>query len=252
MTRLAGKVAIVTGAGQGIGRGIALAFAAEGASVVLAEIREDTGASVEAEIRARGGAARFIRCDVAQRHQIDACVAATRSAHGRIDVLVNNAVRFASQVPFLEQSENDFRLDYETDVIGTVNFMKACHPALAVRGGSIINLGSAAGYQGHANLASYAACKEAIRAVTRVAAREWGALGIRANVLCPFGASPGWGDWERADPQGAQAFIAARPLGRIGDLERDIGRAAVFLASDDSVYVTGMTLPVDGGGALVG
>ena len=249
--RLADKVAIVTGSGQGIGRGIALAFAAEGATVVLAEIKPETGRAVEAEILARGGRARFVECDVSQRAAVDACVEQTLEAFERIDVLVNNAVALASPLPLLQQDASVFRDALETGLVGTIHCMQACHPALARRGGSIINLGSAAGYQGHENLAAYAATKEAIRAVTRVAAREWGGDGIRANVLCPFADSPGWGDWREKDPEGADAFVAARPLARIGACETDIGRAALFLATEDSSFVTGMTLPVDGGGAML-
>ena len=251
MARLTEKTAIVTGSGQGVGRGIALAFAAEGASVILAEKRPETGRAVEAEIHSRGGNARFIQCDVSHRDAVDACVARTLEVDGRIDVLVNNAVAHTAQVPLLEQDASIFRDAFETGLLGSIYFMQACHPALARRGGSIINLGSAAGYQGHENLAAYAATKEAIRAVTRVAAREWGSDGIRANVLCPFADSPGWEGWREADPVGADAFIAARPLPRVGSCESDAGRAAAFLASDESSFVTGMTLPVDGGGAML-
>lgn len=246
------RVAIVSGGGQGIGRGIALALAAEGAHVVIAEIRAQTGQAVEAEILARGERATFIPCDVSRRESVEACVAQTLAECGRIDVLVNNAVAHSPSVPLVEQTAAAFRESFETGLLGSFYLMQASYPALAVRGGSIINLGSAAGYQGHALLSAYAATKEAIRALTRVAAREWGAQGIRANVLCPFGDSPGWQGFREADPAGADAFIAARPLPRVGSCEHDAGRAAVFLASDDSAFVTGMTLPVDGGGAMLG
>jgi NAD(P)-dependent dehydrogenase (short-subunit alcohol dehydrogenase family) len=252
MGRLTDKVAIVTGSGQGIGRGIALAFAAEGAHVILAEIQTDSGRAVEAEILARGEQATFFECDVSQRDSVDACVAQTLAERNRIDVVVNNAVAHTSSIPLIEQTASLFRESFETGLLGSFYFMQASYEALAKRGGSIINLGSAAGYQGHALLAPYSATKEAIRALTRVAAREWGAQGIRANVLCPFGDSPGWQEWRLTDPAGADAFVAARPLSRVGACEEDIGRAAVFLASDESAFVTGMTLPVDGGGAMLG
>jgi NAD(P)-dependent dehydrogenase (short-subunit alcohol dehydrogenase family) len=251
MARLSNKVAIVTGGGQGIGRGIALAFAAEGATVIVAEINPVSGRAVESEIVSRGDRARFFECDVSRRESVDACVRSALESEKRIDILVNNAVAHAAQVPLLEQQASDFREALETGLLGSVHFMQACHPALARQGGSIINLGSAAGYEGHENLASYAATKEAIRALTRVAAREWGGDKIRANVLCPFGDSPGWKEWRDADPESADAFVAARPLGRIGACEADVGRAAVFLACDDSAFVTGMTLPADGGGAML-
>jgi NAD(P)-dependent dehydrogenase (short-subunit alcohol dehydrogenase family) len=249
--RLDGRVAIVTGAGQGIGRGISLAFAAEGALVIVATRGAASGQSVAEELSAHPGAGRYIECDVADRESVERCIAATLEAHDRIDILVNNAVAGSTPTPLLEQTPETFRQSLETGLLGTLHFMQLCYPALSVRGGSIINLGSAAGYEGHAGLAAYASTKEGIRALTRVAAREWGDAGIRANVLCPFGNSPGWDEWRDADPASAAAFVNDRPLPRVGDCEQDIGRAALFLASDDSAYVTGMTLPVDGGGAML-
>ena len=252
MARLAGKVALVTGAGQGIGRGIARTFAREGAAVLIAEVEADRGARVAQEIETDGGRARAVHCDVADLDSVEACVETLRDTYGRLDVLVNNAVSGAEARPLLEWTASDLRVSFESGLVGTLHFMQRCYPDLARRGGSVINLGSAAGYEGHAGLAGYAATKEAIRALSRVAAREWGAEGIRVNVLCPFGDSPGWRDWEATDPEESARFAAARPLGRVGDCEQDIGRAALFLACDDSAFVTGMTLPADGGGAMIG
>ena len=252
MGRLDEKVAIVSGAGQGVGRGIALALASEGASVVLAELRPETGRAVEREIQRRGGRARFVGCDVARRESIEACVQRSLDTYGRIDTLVNNAISPSSPLPLLEQDEAAFQDAFQSGLLGTVNFMQCCHPSLRERRGSIVNLGSAAGYQGHAELAAYAATKEAIRTVTRVAAREWGADGIRVNCVCPFANSPGWEKWTLEAPEAAQGFIEQRPLPRIGDCETDVGRTVAFLASEDAAYLTGATLPVDGGGAMLG
>ena len=252
MARLAGKVALVTGAGQGIGRGIARTFAREGAAVLIAEVEADRGARLAREIETEGGRARAVQCDVADLGSVEACVETLRDTYGRLDVLVNNAVSGVEARPLLEWTASDLRVSFESGLVGTFHFMQRCYPDLARRGGSVINLGSAAGYEGHVGLAGYAATKEAIRALSRVAAREWGPEGIRVNVLCPFGDSPGWRDWEAADPEESAKFAAARPLGRVGDCEQDIGRAALFLACDDSAFVTGMTLPADGGGAMIG
>jgi len=249
--RLSGKVAIVTGAGRGVGRGIALAFAKEGASLALAEIREAEGRAVAAEIEALGARALFVACDVAQRASADACVAQVVAHFGRLDVLVNNAQRAPLElVPFLQHSDETLALCM-AGFLGTVYFMQACHPHLPKPGGRVINLGSAAGYEGLPGQAGYAAAKEAIRAISRSAAREWGREGVTVNVICPFANSPGWREFEQHDPAAARRIAAGRPIPRVGDCEADIGRAALFFASEDSGYVTGHTLAVDGGAAIL-
>jgi NAD(P)-dependent dehydrogenase (short-subunit alcohol dehydrogenase family) len=249
--RLSEKVAIVTGAGQGIGRGIALAFAEEGAKVVVAELEPERGQRTAAELAARGTDATFVHCDVSQRESIDACVASTLRAFGRIDILVNNAVHNGPLLSFDDHDASVWTPAIETGLLGTFHFMQACRPHLRERGGRVINLGSMAGYQGWEKCTAYAAVKEGIRALSKVAAREWGPDGITVNVITPFANSPGWVGYVEEQPEAAQAQLDGTPLRRIGDCEDDVGRAAVFLASDDAAYVTGHTLPVDGGYAII-
>jgi len=141
---------------------------------------------------------------------------------------------------------------WQSGALGTLACMQACFPYLRIRGGSIINIGSGAGLEGLGGYAAYAPVKEAIRCLTKVAAREWGRYGIRVNTLCPHAATPPWEKFAREQPERAAAFVARNALGwGPGDPEQHIGRTAVFLASADSDYVTGQTLFVDGGSYLL-
>jgi NAD(P)-dependent dehydrogenase (short-subunit alcohol dehydrogenase family) len=250
--RLAGKVAIVTGAGQGVGRGIALAFADQAADVVVADLNQETGTAVVKEIEERGARAHFIACDVTRRESIQAAVAETVETFGGIDVLVNNAQRAnPAPVPLIDHDDELVDLCFATGYRASLYFMQACYPQLKKRRGKVINLGSNAGLDGMAGQAAYGANKEAIRALSKTAAREWGPEGINVNILCPFARSPGVERFLELAPHLEKKLVAGQPLGRIGDCETDIGPVAVFLASDDSRYVTGHTLPADGGGLFL-
>ncbi len=250
MGRLDRKVALVTGAGQGVGRGIALALASEGAWVVVSGRSEGKLQPVCKEVEARGGRAVAVRCDVGVEADVGECVKRSLDAFGRVDILVNNA----QEVPFgrlLELREQDFDAGWRTGPLATLRFMRACHPHLK-GGGSIVNLGTGAalrpdpvGYGG------YAAVKEAIRALTRAAAFEWGPDGIRVNAVIPLASSPGLETWIRTRPEESAAFMATVPLGRAGDVEQDIGRAVAWLASPEASYITGTTLMLDGGQAYL-
>jgi len=250
--RLAGKVAIVTGAGQGVGRGIALAFAGEGADVVVMDLNAETGSAVVKEIEERGARAHFVSCDVTDRASIDAAVAEAAEVFGGIDVLVNNAQRAnPAPVPLMEHDDELIELCFATGYRASLAFMQACYPHLKARRGKVINLGSSAGLDGMAGQAAYGANKEAIRALSKTAAREWGPEGITVNILCPFARSPGVERFLELAPGLEKKLVAGQPLGRIGDCETDIGPVAVFLASDDSRFVTGHTIPADGGGLML-
>jgi NAD(P)-dependent dehydrogenase (short-subunit alcohol dehydrogenase family) len=255
MGRLSGKVAIVTGSGRGIGRGIATLFAGEGAAVVVASRTAAAVDAVVGELQALGGRALGVPCDVGRKEQVDAVTAAAVAQFGAIDILVNVAQGFGTReepTPFpqpraleaVSDAEWDFTLS--TGLMGTLWCMRAVFPYMKDRGGKIINFGSLAGQRGSAGTAAYNVTKEAIRALTRTAAREWGRYRINVNVINPAARSRALDEYQQKNPPKTDP-AAQVPLGRLGDALADIAPAALFLASSDSDYITGMTLMVDGG-----
>jgi NAD(P)-dependent dehydrogenase (short-subunit alcohol dehydrogenase family) len=251
MGRLAGRVALVTGAGQGIGRGIALLFAREGARVCVAELKAHRGERTAQEIRDAGGEALALACDVGRKDDVDAMVAATVARWGGLDVLVNNAHGFGARARLEEIPDAQFDLSWTSGVKGTWWAMCAARPHLAAHGrGRIINMVSLAADRGDAGLGEYNAAKAGIAALTRTAAREWGPQGITANAIAPGAWTKRGQDWAARDPDGFARAMAARPIGRLGDPETDIAPVALFLASDDSQFVTGHVFYVDGGAHL--
>ena len=248
--KLQDKVAIVTGSGQGVGRGIALALAAEGAAVVL---MGRTGAKVKrvaAEITDRGGTALAVEGDVTRPDDIESTLAATLEAFGRLDILVNNA-QHIHRGPLLETSDSDAQASWESGPLATLRFMRAAYPHLR-DGGVIINLGSRAGVRPDpVGFGVYAAAKEAIRALSRTAAVEWGPDGIRVNVILPFATSPELERMQREDPEAYARTRDATALGRVGDPEIDVGRAVAFLAGPDAGFITGTSVALDGGKSFV-
>jgi NAD(P)-dependent dehydrogenase (short-subunit alcohol dehydrogenase family) len=250
--RLQGKVCIVTGAGQGVGRGIALAFAREGATVAVVEFNEQSGQQVAAEVEGLGSKSLFVHCDVADRASVDAAVAAVVETFGGIDVLVNNAQRApAGPTPLVEHTDEIVDLCFSTGFRGTLYFMQACYPHLKERTGKIVNFASAAGLEGQQGMAAYGASKEAIRALSKTAAREWGPDGINVNIVCPLAKSPGVVKLLEIAPEMERRMTKGNPIARIGDCEEDIAPVVVFLAGDESRYVTGQTLCADGGAFLI-
>jgi NAD(P)-dependent dehydrogenase (short-subunit alcohol dehydrogenase family) len=252
MSRLAGRTAVITGGAQGLGRGIALAFASEGADVALVDIQDELARATATEVAARGVEAEAYECDVSVRSDVATMAQQVAKRFGRIDILVNCAHRVVSGVPIEDMTDELMNTSWQSGALGTLACMQTCFPHLRIRGGSIINIGSGAGLEGLGGYAAYAPVKEAIRCLTKVAAREWGRYGIRVNTLCPHAATPPWEQFAREQPERAAAFVARNALGwGPGDPEQHIGRTAVFLASADSDYVTGQTLFVDGGAYLL-
>lgn len=251
MKRLEGKTAIVTGGGQGVGRGIALALAAEGAAVVVAGKTESKLVDTCTEIESRGGLAVPVVCEVGKSEDIARCVAVAMETFSRIDILVNNA----QSVPLgrlNEVSEKAFDAGWRTGPLAVFRFMRACHPHLKQTRGVIVNLASGAALRTDpGGYGAYAAVKEAIRTLGRAAACEWGPDGIRVLSIIPLAMSPGMVMWTEMVPEEADAFMQTVPLRRGGDCERDIGRAVAVLCSDDAAYITGTTIMLDGGQAYL-
>lgn len=244
MQQLTDKVAIITGGAGGIGRGLTTAFVAAGAKVLFVDVAAEAGLSLEQEL---GESARFLNIDLAAPGSAESIRDAALAAFGRIDTLVNNA-NSSTPAPLLDVDDANLDQVFESSFRPTLKLMQACHGALAETKGSIINFASGAGLNGDPNQGSYAAAKEAIRGITRVAANEWGPNGIRVNVVCPFALTDGVRWWSETYPEQAAHTVSTVPLGRIGDIATDIAPAVVFFASDASQYITGQTIMLDGGG----
>jgi NAD(P)-dependent dehydrogenase (short-subunit alcohol dehydrogenase family) len=243
--RLDGKTAIVTGAANGIGRAIAEAFGAQGASVLVTDIEADAGEDVAAEIRKRGQAASFVRVDVSDETQIARAVTMAAAKTGRIDVLCNNAAHLAQWHNVLDATQQEWNQCISIALMGTAHFTRLALPHMTPHhAGSIINIASVQGMTGARSSAAYTSIKHAIIGLTRSTACDFGPQGIRCNALCPGAIqtriSPAPGS------EMHQRQISKTMLGRTGE-PREIAAAAVFLASDESSYVTGAVLAVDGG-----
>ncbi|MFD7291963.1 SDR family NAD(P)-dependent oxidoreductase [Streptomyces sp. NPDC059897] len=241
---LQGKTALVTGGASGIGGAITKLFVARGARVVVVDLQEEAGEAMAKEL---GDAVVFLRGDVSDRKVADTAVATAVERFGSLEVLVNNA-SVSRQKPFEDQTDDDWDLAMGTGLYATRNFMLAALPELRKTGNaSVINFGSGAGLNGQPNQASYAAAKEAIRGLSRVAANEWAPFNIRVNVVCPMALTSGVAAWAEARPEQYAQSAASVPLGRFGDPDRDVAPIVAFLAGDDAQYMTGQTVMADGG-----
>jgi NAD(P)-dependent dehydrogenase (short-subunit alcohol dehydrogenase family) len=246
---LAGRTAIVTGAAQGVGKGIAGALVDRGASVLLVDRQADALASTCAELAAAGaGVAHPFVADLldpaAPRQIVDAAL----STLGGIDALINNAIATNEPKPLVDIDAKDYDLVFDVGPRATFFLMQAVHPTMtAAGGGVIVNLGSATGTGGQARFAAYAGAKEAIRGMSKAAALEWGRDNVRVNVVCPFADSPGVQFWHEIAPKDFERALQSVPLKRVGRIREDIGAVVAFLVGDDAAYLTGQTIHVDGG-----
>jgi NAD(P)-dependent dehydrogenase (short-subunit alcohol dehydrogenase family) len=251
---LDGKVAIVTGAGRGIGRGEAYALAKEGAKVACIARTFDAVEQTAADIVAFGGEAFAISCDVRVVDQVNAAVQSVVDRWGTVDIMVNNAQILFGEHAAETWTEEEMRATWESGVLGSWAFMMACFPYMQAQGsGRIVNTVSSAGHGIWWGVVGYTSAKEGIRALTKACAREWGKYGINVNAIAPMAMSefvesvyPDERDQIRILEEGIAVLTK-----RWGDAERDIGRSLVYLVGPDSEIVTGCTLSVDNGGGML-
>lgn len=250
MGKLQDKVVIITGGAGGIGSGMARAMAKEGAIVAIVDLNEETGKEMEKQLQAISPKSMFLQANLMDRENLSQIIKTVTEKYGKLDVLVNNA-HASKQASIEDTTQAELDLSFNTGFYPTFYLMQAALPYLKETKGNVINFASGAGIAGHATQGSYAAAKEAIRGISRVAANEWGQFGINVNLIAPIAYSPGVEAWSKAQPEYYEAVKNKIPLGRFGDVEQDIGRVAVFLASEDSQYITGQTIMVDGGSIML-
>ncbi|MFP6663755.1 MAG: SDR family oxidoreductase [Deltaproteobacteria bacterium] len=254
MTRLSGKRALITGAGDGIGRGIARRFAAEGARVLVAERNPEAGEAAAAELRSEFGAeAEFLHTDVTQKPDVEAAVARVVELWGSVDIVVNNAWGGGTTTRLEDKTDAQMEHGFRMALMAAFWSMQAAFPWMRKQHyGRFVNLCSLNGVNAHMYTAEYNSAKEALRSLTRTAAREWAEHGITANIICPAAATAAYKAFAEWSPESAAEMLRQNPMGRMGDPEADIGPVAAFLASDEARYLTGNTLFVDGGGHING
>ena len=264
MSFLKGKTAIITGGGRAvlsdgscgsIGYGIATAYAKEGANLVLTgrNVKKLEDAKEELE-RLYGVKVLAVQADVNAGADNEAAVAEVVKqaieAFGRIDGLINNAQASASGVTLAAHTKEQFDLAVYSGLYATFYYMKACYPYLKETKGTVINFASGAGLFGNFGQCAYAAAKEGIRGLSRVAATEWGRDGINVNVVCPLAWTAQLENFKNAYPEAFEANVKMPPAGHYGDVEKEIGRACVQLASPDFKYMNGETITLEGGMGL--
>lgn len=264
MDFLKGKTAIITGAGRAvlsdgrcgsIGYGIATAYAKEGANLVITGRNEKKLEDAKEELeRLYGIKVLIVQADVNAGADNESVVAnvvkQTIDTFGSIDVLINNAQASASGVPLADHTTDQFNLALYSGLYAAFYYMKACYPHLKESKGSVINFASGAGLFGNFGQCAYAAAKEGIRGLTRVAATEWAKDGINVNIICPLAWTAQLEQFEKAYPDAFKENVKMPPAGHYGDSELEIGRVCVQLASPDFKYLTGETLTLEGGMGL--
>lgn len=243
------RTVLVTGASSGVGRGIALACAADGWQVWIAARRATEGAAVAAEVTAAGGEGRSVVCDVGDEASVRVTLAEVAESSGRLDALVHNATsgKSSESGPMNAVTLEDLEDHVRVATRGLYLLARYAFPLLAATRGSFVVMTSEAGFEGKRFLAPYAMVKAQQRALVTVLAREWGPAGVRVNAVSPLAGSPAMERAFVSDPTMEERVLGKIPLGRLGDAETDIGVAVRFLLGDDARFVTGDTLMVDGG-----
>jgi NAD(P)-dependent dehydrogenase (short-subunit alcohol dehydrogenase family) len=242
-----GHVAIITGGAQGVGKGVATALLERGAAVLLVDILDEKLAATTDELRAAGPVEQLV-ADLRDPDSAQRIVSAAVDAFGTVHGLVNNAIATNEPKAFVDITGEDFALGHEVGPRASFLLMQAVHPVMvAAGGGSIVNLGSGTGTGGEPKWGGYAAAKEAIRGLSKVAALEWGPDNIRVNVVCPFVESDGIRFWKEYAPDDYAKAVKRVPMKRIGDVRADAGALVAFLLSSDATFITGQTIHVDGG-----
>lgn len=249
--KMDGKVVLITGGAQGIGRGVAEAFAEEGADLVITDLNAAALDRAKDEIEsAHGVRVIAITADGSQESAVRSVIEQTIAVFGKLDVLINNAMASKSGTLLADHSLSDFDLAVQTGLYATFFYMREAYPHLKASRGAVINFASGAGLSGSIGHASYAAAKEGIRGLSRVAATEWGRDGINVNIVCPLVETEQLRKWKEEYPDYYAKTISDIPLGRFGDARLDVGRTCVFLASDDASFISGETIVLQGGSSL--
>jgi NAD(P)-dependent dehydrogenase (short-subunit alcohol dehydrogenase family) len=245
---LKGKVAIVTGARRGIGKGEAKALAAEGARIVACDMVYEELLTVRDEIAAWGGECLPLRCDVREKDQIQNVVSKTIEKYGKVDILVNNAQGGLEPVVWEDLTDELVEMSLYSGPVASLRFMQACFPYMkAQKWGRIINTASGASRGGVPNFGHYAMAKGAIASLSYAAATDWSKFGITVNVIFPAIITEPLKRWMAGSPERREKLESGIPVGYIGEPERDLGPVIVFLASDASHYLTGHPFFLDGG-----
>jgi len=264
MSALKGKTAIITGAGRAvlsdgrcgsIGYGIATAYAKEGANIVITGRNVAKLEAAKEELERLYGiqvliAAADINADADNQAVAEEVVRQTMEKFGRIDVLINNAQASASGVPLCDHTTEQFNLAIYSGLYAAFYYMKACYPYLVKTRGTVINFASGAGLFGNYGQCAYAAAKEGIRGLSRVAATEWAKDGVNVNIICPLAWTAQLENFEKNYPEAFKENVKMPPAGHYGDAELEIGRVCVQLASPDFKYMTGETITLEGGMGL--
>ncbi|NLA62365.1 MAG: SDR family oxidoreductase [Bacteroidales bacterium] len=247
MENLKGKVVIITGGAAGIGGAITSVLMERGASVVAVDIDEEAG---ERKVKENPDKIAFLKGDISKESVEKEAIALTISRFGKVSGIINNGHQSVEK-SILDHTDEDWALSINAGFYATLYFMKAAYPELKKSKGAIVNFGSGAAIKGNVEQASYVAAKEAIRGLSRVAANEWAEDEIQVNVISPLALTEGLAKWKETSPEEYEKVASKVPMKRFGDPRKDIAPAVVFLLSDDSRYMTGQTIMVDGGSTML-